>query len=147
MSTESNKAIVRRYREIYNASQLGRLEEVLAPDFTPHATMPGMPWNGLESARQIHMMTTAIFPDLHTTTEDLIAEGDLVVERWSQTCTHTGAPFFVGNIPASGKKVKTTGISIYRIKDGKIVEHWADMDFLGVLQQVGVMPAPGQEGL
>ena len=141
--SEANKAIVRRYREIYNASQLDKLEEVVSPDLIPHATIPGMPWNGLESARQIHMMTKSIFPDLHTTTEDLLAEGDKVVERWSQTQTHTGAPFFVGNIPASGKRVTTTGISIYRIKDGKIVEHWADMDFLGVLQQVGAVPMPG----
>lgn len=143
MSTEANRALVRRYREIYNTNQLDRLEEVLLPDFTPHATMPGMPWNGLESARQIHLMTKAIFPDLHVETNDLIAESDKVVERWTQTCTHAGAPFFVGNIPASGKRVTITGISIYRIKDGKIVEHWADMDFLGVLQQVGAVPAPG----
>ncbi len=141
--SETNKATVRRYREIYNASQLDKLEEVLSPDLKPHATMPGVPWNGLESARQIHLMTKSIFPDLHTTTEDLIAEGDLVVERWTQTQTHTGGPFFIGNIPPSGKRITTTGISIYRIKDGKIVEHWADMDFLGVLQQVGAVPMPG----
>ncbi|MBI3241904.1 MAG: ester cyclase [Chloroflexi bacterium] len=141
--SEANKAIVRRYREIYNTSQLDRLEEVLTADFTPHATFPGMPWNGLESARQVHMMTKAIFPDLHTATEDLIAEGDLVVERWTQTQTHSGGPFFIGNIPPSGKRITTTGISIYRIKGGKIVEHWADMDFLGVLQQVGAVPMPG----
>ena len=141
--TEANKALIRRYREIYNNSEMDKLEEVLAPDFVPHAAMPGMPWNGLESARQIHMMTKSIFPDLHVETNDLIAEGDKVVERWTQTCTHTGAPFFVGNVPASGKAVRTTGISIYRIENGKIAEHWAEMDFLGVLQQVGVIPAPG----
>jgi predicted ester cyclase len=143
MSTESNKAIVRRYREIYAADQLDRLEEVLLPNFQPHATLPGMPWNGLESARQIHMMTKAVFPDLHVETNDLLAEGDLVVERWTQTMTHSGAPFFVGNIPASGKAIRTTGISIYRIANDKIVEHWADMDFLGVMVQVGAVPAPG----
>jgi predicted ester cyclase len=142
MSTESNKAVVRRYREIYNTNQLDKLEEVLSPDFVPHATIPGMPWNGLESAKQVHLMTKSIFPDLHVETNDLLAEGDYVVERWTQTMTHTGTPFFIGNIPASDKSVRTTGISIYRIVDSKIVEHWADMDFLGVMVQVGAIPAP-----
>ena len=142
MSTESNKAIIRRYREIHNVDQLDKLEEVLSPDFLPHATIPNMPWNGLESAKQIHLMTKSIFPDVHVETNDLLAEGDYVVERWTQTMTHTGAPFFVGNVPASGKAVRCTGISIYRIANGMIAEHWADMDFLGVMVQVGAIPTP-----
>lgn len=146
MSTEANKAVVRRYRELHNTNQLDRLGEVLADDFVPHTLMPGVPAT-LEGAKMVHQSTLAIFPDNRVTTEDLIAEGDKVVERWTQTMTHTGAPFFVGNIPASGKAIKTTGISIYRIKDGKIVEHWAEMDFLGVLQQVGAVPAPSGGGL
>ena len=142
MSTESNKAIVRRYREIYAANDLDRLGEVLAPDVAAHNLLPNFP-KTLEGIKAVHRSTLAVFPDLHTETEDLIAEGDLVVERWTQKQTHTGAPFFVGNIPASGRKINTTGISIYRIAGGKIVEHWANMDFLGVLQQVGAVPAPG----
>lgn len=142
MSTESNKAIVRRYREIHNTDQLDKLEEVLSPDFMPHATIPGMPWQGLEYAKQMHLMTKSVFPDVYVETNDLLAEGDYVVERWTQTMTHSGAPFFVGNIPASGKSMRTNGISIYRIANGKIVEHWADMDFLGVLIQTGAVPAP-----
>ena len=142
MSTESNKAIVRRYREIHNTDDLDKLEEVLSTDFLPHATLPGMPWNGIESALQVHMMTKSVFPDVYVETNDLLAEDDLVVERWTQTMTHTGTPFFVGNIPASGRPMRTTGISIYRIVNGKIVEHWADMDFFGVMVQVGAIPAP-----
>ena len=142
--SEANKAIVRRYREIYNANQLDKLGEVLAADFAPHNLLPGLP-PGLDGIKMVHQGTLAAFPDLRVTTEDLIAEGDRVVERWSQTQTHSGAPFM--NIPPSGKKVRITGISIYRIKDGKIAEHWAEMDFMGVLQQLGAMPAPGQEGL
>jgi predicted ester cyclase len=142
MSTESNKAIVRRYREIYNSNDLNALGEVLAANFTPHTLMPGVP-PSLDGIKMVHQKTLDIFPDFHITTEDLIAEGDKVVERWVQTCTHTGAPFFIGNIPASGKKIKTTGISIYRIAEGKIVEHWAELDFVSVLQQVGAMPSNG----
>jgi predicted ester cyclase len=144
MSIEANKALVRRYREIYRTNQLDKLEEVLAPDFKPHAVLPGLPPDmpPLEIARQVHQMTLAAFPDLRTTTEDLIAEGDKVVERWSQTQTHTGVSIF--GVPAgSGKKIRTSGISIYRIANGKIVEHWGEMDLVGVLQQMGAMPAPG----
>lgn len=139
MSTETNKALIRRYREIYNSNQLDPLSEILADDFTPHNLMTGMP-PGLESIKQVHQATIAIFPDLHIATDDLVAEGDKVVERWTQTMTHTGAPFFIGNLPASGKAVRVSGCSIYRIQDGKIVEHWAEMDFAGVLRQLGLMP-------
>ncbi len=142
MSLESNKAIVRRYRQIYNSNDLDSLGDVLADNFTPHTLMPGV-LPSLEGIKMIHQKTLAMFPDFHVATEDLIAEGDKVVELWVQTCTHTGAPFFVGNIPASGKKIRTTGISIYRIAEGKIVEHWAELDFVGVLQQIGAMPANG----
>lgn len=142
MSTDANKAVVRRYRELHNTNQLDRLGEVLAEHFAPHTLLPGMP-AALATYQQIHQMALASFPDLQTHTEDLIAEGDKVVERWTQTMTHTGAPFFMGNLPASGKAVRTTGISIYRLADGKIIEHWADMDFMGVLVQLGVIPAPG----
>jgi len=143
MSAEQNKAIVRRYREMHNTNRLDQLGEVLADDFVAHNMLPHLP-AGLEGARLNHQGTLAVFPDLHATTDDLIAEGDRVVERWTQTSTHTGAPFAFGNLPASGKRIKTTGISIYRIANGKIVEHWAEMDFFGVLQQIGAIPAPPQ---
>lgn len=140
MSTEDNKNIVRRYREIYNANNIDALGEVLAPAFVAHNMLPNVP-RTLEGAKMIHSQNIAVFPDSHTTTNDLIAEGDMVVERWTVTMHHTGAPFFIGNLPASGKKVEVSGINTYRIADGKIVETWADMDFLGVMQQVGLIPA------
>ncbi len=139
--SEANKAVVRRYREIYNTNQLDKLGEVLAADFTPHTLLPGLP-PGLDGIKMVHQGTLAAFPDLRVTTEDLIADGDKVVERWTQTQTHTGIAIF-GAPANSGKKVRITGISIYRFKDGKIVEHWAEMDFMGVLQQLGALPGPG----
>jgi len=63
------------------------------------------------------------------------------VERWTQTQTHTGASFM--NIPPSNKPIVMTGMSIYRIADGKIVEHWGNMDFFGMMAQMGAIPAPG----
>ena len=79
---------------------------------------------------------------MYVKTEDLIAEGDKVVERWTLSGTFTGTPFF--GAQANGKKFSVTGISIYRISNGQIVEHWGEMDFLGLLQQLGMIPASGQ---
>jgi predicted ester cyclase len=79
---------------------------------------------------------------MYVKTEDLIAEGDQVVERWTQTGAYTGAPFF--GTTANGKRCSVTGISVYRIANGRIVEHRGEMDFLGLLQQLGMIPAPGQ---
>lgn len=135
------KAIVRRYREIYNTNDMDHLEEVLAADFIPHNMMPGLPPN-IEGAKMLQQGTMATWPDMHVTTEDLLEEGDKVVERWTQTMTHTGAAVF-GAPAGSGKKVRVTGISIYRIANGKIVEHWAEMDFYTVLAHLGVVSAPG----
>jgi steroid delta-isomerase-like uncharacterized protein len=139
MSTqlEQNKDIVRRYRDAHNTNQLNLLDDIVAGDLISHNLLPGVP-KGLEGGKMVHMGTLAAFPDNHVVTEDLFGEGDRVVERWTMTMTHTGAPFL--EIPASGKRVSVTGISIYRIANGKIVEHWANMDFLGVLQQLGVVP-------
>src|SRR5687768_10791754 len=140
MSIESNKAIVRRYREIYNTDQLDKLSEVLTENFVPHSLLPGMT-PSLETYKQIHQMAKAAFPDLLVTTEEILAEGDKVVERWTQTMTHTGAPFM--NIPPSNKPITFTGISIYRVANGKIVEHWANMDMFGMMAQMGAIPVSG----
>ena len=124
---------------------MDRLSEVLSTDLVPHnlLSIPGLTLPpGLEGIQQVHRMTLAAFPDLHVTSEDLFAEADRVVERWMQTQTHTGVAIF-GALVGSGKPVRTTGISIYRIVNGKIVEHWAEMDFVSVLRQMGVLPSPG----
>ncbi len=139
MTTEKNKAVIRRYREIYAANDLDALDEVLAADFTPHSLMPGLP-PGLEGLKLVHRTTLAAFPDYRVTTDDLMAEGDQVVEVWTQTMTHTGVSIF-GAPANSGRAVRTWGISVYRIADGKIAEHWGEMDLIAVLMQLGVMPA------
>ena len=140
MSLEDNKNIVRRYREAYNTNNMDLLAEVLAPAFVAHNMMPNVPQT-IEGAKMLHRGNLAVFPDVQTRTDDLFAEGDKVVERWTMTCHHTGAPFFIGNLPASGKKIEVGGINSYRIANGQIVETWADMDFMGVLQQIGLIPA------
>ncbi|GAC1344954.1 MAG: hypothetical protein NVSMB27_06580 [Ktedonobacteraceae bacterium] len=89
-----------------------------------------------------HMGGVASFPDLQVRTEDLIDEGDKVVEHWTQSGTYTGASFM--GAPVNGKRFSVSGTSIYRVANGKIVEHWGEMDVLGLLQQLGLAPAPGQ---
>ncbi|HZY40643.1 MAG TPA: ester cyclase [Anaerolineae bacterium] len=145
MSIEDNKNIVRKHREAYNTNNMAVLAEVLAPNFVAHDMLPNVPQTP-DGAAMLHQGNLAMFPDQSTRTTDLIAEGDLVVERWTMTMHHTGVPFPVGNLPASGKKIEVGGINTYRIKDGKIVETWANMDFMGVLQQIGLIPAPAQSG-
>ena len=141
MTIEQNKALVHRYREIHNSSQLDQLDEIVASDLITHNLLPGLP-PGLEGGKMAHMGGVASFPDLHVTTEDLVAEGDTVVERWTIGGSFTGSPFF--GAPPNGKKFSVSGISMYRIANGQIVEHWGEMDTLGLMQQLGMIPAPGQ---
>jgi predicted ester cyclase len=142
MSTieEKNKAVIRRYREIHNTNQLDQLGDVLAADFHPHSLLPGLP-GGLEGAKLAHQGFVAAFPDGKTRTEDLIAEGDRVMERYSFSGTNTGS--FLG-APPTGKKVQSSSMSVYRLADGKIIEHWGENDVIGVMVQLGLMPPPGQ---
>jgi len=105
-----------------------------------HTLPPGMP-AGMEGQRQVFSMYTTAFPDTHFTVGDMIAEGDRVVARLSVSATQHGA--FMG-LPPTGKHVRFTGIDIIRIAGGKLVEHWGEMDMLGLLQQLGVVPLSGQ---
>src|SRR5690348_4977687 len=107
MSTDANKAIVRRYRDAHSTNQLDHLDEIVAADLIAHNLFPGLP-PGLAGGKMAHQFGVASFPDLHVTTAEFLAEGDKVVERWTQTGTHTGAPFM--GAPASGKRFSVTGM-------------------------------------
>ena len=88
---------------------------------------------------QFYGTLRAAFPDLHFKVEDQIAAGDRVVTRWTASGTHAGE--FQG-IPADRQAVRITGIDIDRFVDGKVVECWPEVNELGLLQQLGVLPAP-----
>jgi predicted ester cyclase len=139
---EANKAIVRRYREAHNANNMAALDEIVAADLNAHNMLPGLP-PGREGGKMAHQGFLAAFPDGKTTTEDLIAEGDKVVERTLFHGTNTGS--FLG-APPTGRPVVASSISIYRIANGKIIEHWGENDVVGVMVQLGLMPPPGQAG-
>jgi predicted ester cyclase len=144
MSTpEENKALARRRWEgVYNERNLGLTDEVYDPGFVYEAPGFDLP-AGPEGVRWAVAMAIASTPDIRITIEDLIAEGDKVVTRWTTRGTHTGGGGFFG-IPPTGKPVVTAGITIHRLAGGKIVEGWNQIDALGLLQQLGVTPAPAQ---
>jgi predicted ester cyclase len=141
MSTEANKTSVRRfYDEVFNQKNRAAIDEFIDPNQVDHAAPPGTP-GGLAGAKQTIGMYLTAFPDLHFTVEDMIAEGDKLVARLTVRGTQQGA--FMG-IPPTGKHVTVTAIDISRMAGGKSVEHWIEMDTLGMMQQLGVIPAPGQ---
>jgi steroid delta-isomerase-like uncharacterized protein len=141
--SKENKALVRQMVEqVWQAGNTDAIDEFLAADVVDHSVPPGMPPGRKGSKAWAAMMTSAMTGS-EITIEDEIAEGDLVVTRWSSQATHTGD---LMGIPATGKRVSITGISINRILDGKIVESWGEADMMGMMQQLGVVPAPAQGG-
>lgn len=142
MSTEQNRINFRRIPEdIINTGNLDLADELIRPDYVEHVPLPpGFP-AGLAGFKQFVTVLRAAFPDVHFTVEDEILEGDKMVERVTVRGTHQGE--FMG-IPATGKQVTWTEIHIGRMAGGKLVEHWANQDQLGLLQQLGVVPPPGR---
>ena len=136
MSTEDNKALVRRfYGESVHTPTF--LDELLAPTYVLY--LPGNPpISGIEPAKQLMVAYTTAFPDLQLTTEDLIAEGNIVAIRNTWHGTHQGT--FQG-LPPTGKRVMFTGSDFFRCIDGKITEQWAELDTLGLLRQLGAILA------
>ena len=136
--SEENKAYYRRFiDEVINKKNVALINELVAPDYIEHDDVPGLPANR-DGLKQLMGMMFSAFPDLQTTTDDIVAEGDTVVGRHTTTGTHKGE--FMG-IPATGKQVTVAEIHIVRIVNGKAVEHWGQVDELGMMQQLGVVPA------
>ncbi|MBE7471500.1 MAG: ester cyclase [Anaerolineae bacterium] len=144
MSTEQNKALVRQMvEEVFNRGNMSMADEFLAPDFVEHEELPpGIP-PGREAPKVLFTMLRSAFPDFKATIEHLIAEGDEIVLRMTWTGTHEGE--FMG-IPPTGKRISINVIDILGMAEGKCVEHWGVMDSMAMMQQLGVVPAPGQAG-
>ena len=139
MSAEEHKARVRRIpEEMFNRGNLAVADEVIAPDLIEHAALPpGWP-SGLAGVKQYVTTLRAAFPDFRYTVEDEIAEGDKVAVRLTARGTHQGEWF---GIPATRKQATWTETHICRLAGGKVVEHWVEQDNLGMLQQLGAIPA------
>jgi steroid delta-isomerase-like uncharacterized protein len=142
MSTEENKAVVRRYMEEgVNKGNVEIADELFAPNFIFHFAGSPEPMNR-EGWAQLTNMFQSGFPGQNTNTDDILAEGDKVAARFTFRGTHQGA--FQG-IPPTGKLVTMTGMAIWRLANGKIAEHWVETDGLGMLQQLGAIP-PAEPG-
>ena len=132
--SEANKDIVRRYQEAYNTNNLEILDEVLAPNWKTNAWPEGVP-QSLDLAKEFYQGVLQSFPDIQWHTQQLVAEGDWVVQRHHARGTFKGE---LAGLPPTGEVVEVGGVSMYRIVDGKIVEHWGYADDAGFWQQCGV---------
>jgi steroid delta-isomerase-like uncharacterized protein len=142
--SEENKALARRFlEEACNEGNLGVVDEIVASDYVLHD--PALPEEirGPEGVKGFVQMYRSAYPDIVITVEDQIAEGDDVVTRWTGRGTHQGELL---GVPPSGNRVEVAGITIDRISGGKFAESWTTYDALGMMQQIGAIPPPGQGG-
>ena len=141
MSTEDNKALLRRLiDEIVNKGNLAVADQLIASDYVYRS--PGSPdVRGPEGFKQLVQMYRSAFPDLTMSVEEQIAEGDKVATRWMATGTQRGE---LMGVPPSGKQVSVMGMVISRCAGGRIVEEVELIDALGMLQQLGAIPAAAQ---
>ena len=139
MQEEKNKLVIREFTRIFkNEHNVNGVSHLFDKSFIHHFRTP-MP-DGFEGLRQVGIMMNGAFPDVVVTEEDLIAAGNKVVERSSAVATHRGS--MMGEKPTN-KTIKWSEIHIYRVEDGKIQEHWAEIAMMELLQQVGVLPQLG----
>ena len=143
MSTEENKATVRRYyEEVLEGGNIALLEQMTIPDYHEHDPLPGQT-DGLVGLQQrVEMLRSAFQPRF--TLEDIIAEEDRVAVRWTNHGTHVGE--FMG-IPPTGKSFSIAGIDIHRLDDGRMAEHWHVVDLFSQMQQLGLLPQSAESGV
>jgi steroid delta-isomerase-like uncharacterized protein len=141
MTEAENKAIARRFNEdVWGKGDEAALEELLAPDFVDHDALPGQTPD-LEGHRWVLAAFRGAFPDLGVTTEDVVAEGEKVVSRWTARGTHRGA---LMGIAPTGNEVTIEGIDVLRVAGGRIQERWSRTNDLEMMQQLGAVPPPEQ---
>lgn len=135
---EANKALIRRlFDEVLNGSDADAVDEIISAEYVEHAALAGQDAGGPEGVKQRLAILRGAFPDMHWELEDLIAEERKAVARWRMEATNEGE--FMGMAP-TGKSVSVTGIDVYRISNGRVEEHWHEMDGFGLMQQLGALP-------
>jgi steroid delta-isomerase-like uncharacterized protein len=137
MTSEQNKAIVRRALEEPWTGSLDIVDEVVAMDYVGHDPAAPEPLHGPEGVKEFISTYRAAFPDARIKVEDQLAEGDLVATCWSGRGTHEGE---LMGIEPTGRAVTVSGLTISRLEDGKIVEEFQNWDTFGMLQQLDAIP-------
>jgi len=136
---KGNIAIVRKFFEVGpSKGDLAAADILLHPGFSLHTPLP-TPGPGIEAMNNVITTCRAAFHDLNVTVDDIMAVEDRVTARFTARGIHKGE--FMG-LPPTGKAITMTGIEIFRIKDGKIVELWGEVNLMGLMQQLGILPAP-----
>jgi steroid delta-isomerase-like uncharacterized protein len=138
--SEEKKVLMRRFIEAFNARNINLFDELVAKDHVDHHIPPELP-KGPEGVKVYFKELSTSFPDSHIKIEDIVAEGDKVVIRFMFTGTHQGA---LMGIPATGKQFSISGIAIGRFTGDQLVEWWENADSLGLMQQLGLIPAMGE---
>jgi predicted ester cyclase len=143
MSMQENKDLIRRAFATFDEQQnMAALNKFTAPDYIAH--FPGVPGPlDREGMKQFGNSFYAAFPGLRHQFEEVIAEGDKVAVRMMVRGIHTASLIGPGGtIPPTNKQMAISAMNIFRVEDGKVVEHWAEFDMLGMLQQLGIIPPP-----
>jgi predicted ester cyclase len=140
MSTVENKALFQRMIHLMVNGDLNTVDQIITPNWVDHTPPLPSPLQGYEGFKQLAMLFRSAFPDMRIEIEDILAEGDKVAARMRLRGRNTGS--FQG-MPPTGKAVDVTATGIFRVVDGKATDNWVTLDALGLLQQLGVVPAPG----
>ena len=135
---EANKQLCRDYFKAFLARDTAWMAEHIAPTFVRHD--PGLPFEvrGPEGVARLHDALLPAFPDMQLPLQDFVAEGEKVLVRLTSHATHTGA---FGDLAATGRTIDIAGRDLFQIRDGVLIEHWALLDNLGLLKQLGALPA------
>jgi steroid delta-isomerase-like uncharacterized protein len=133
-TSEKNKALYSRFlQEVFNEGRIDRVEQFLSPSYVFHEAPSGTP-SGPEAVKQVVRMFRDAFPDLKITVEESVAEADKVCVRATTRGTHQGT--FLG-VPATGKTVAMSGLTMVRVADGRITDSWVKNDVTGLMKQIG----------
>ena len=136
-SEDHNREVTRRFSaEVWGEGNAELADELLAADLVEHTPFPA-PMPGLEGHKQVLAQFRSAFPNLKVTVDNVVAEGDLTMLRWSGVGTHSGAMM---GIAPTGKTVHISGMDMLRFEGGKIKERWAEINVFGLMQQLGVIP-------
>ena len=141
MSANENKHLARRFVQVWVPGNLGLVDELAAPDISVTFPVLSDPLRGAQAFKHFLAQFHAAFPDAEMSVQEQIAEGDKVATRWRFSGTHRGE---VLGIPPTGKAVVVTGISIHRFAGGRVTEDRGEDNALGLMRQLGVIPAPAQ---
>ena len=136
--SEGHKFVIRRsFEELWNKGNLSLADELFAPNYEHHDASTLDFGRGPESEKKRATLYRTAFPDIQLTMEEVIAEGEIVMTRWSCRGTHKGD---LSGIAPTGKQINISGVTIARLANGKMAESWVNWDALGLMQQLGIVP-------